>query len=250
MKTNYTLLILLVVLLMGSSIQRLEAQFGYKISNSIDLILGVDIGFRVIDTKNSSPESRAEYENRSNFETYKANYRFGLNYLHGISERLSIKSGIRLSNPGFSISGVEDIDIHQSLNTIEKQKNNNLGGFIYNYGYQLFEVPLGLRYTLTKNSCEPFFELGISNNLYWRTKIIRKKVGRGGYSTTVLKESEINRLNFVGFLSTGGNINLSQDFSLFSQLIARYQLNNLRKSELSERIVSIGLEFGVRRYIY
>ena len=250
MKTNYTLPILLVALLMGSSVQRLEAQFGYKISNSIDLIVGVDIGFRVIDTKNSSSAARAEYENRSKFETYKANYRIGFNYIHGIGERLSIKSGIRLSNPGFSVSGVEDIDINQSLNSIEKQKNNTLGGFIYNYGYQLFEIPLGLRYTLTKNNCEPFFELGISNNLYWRTKIIRKRVGRGGYSSEVIKESEINRLNFVGFISTGGNINLNEDFSLFSQLIARYQLNNLRKSELSERIVSIGLEFGLRRYIY
>jgi len=234
-------------MLICSSPQSLQAQFGYKISNSIDLILGVDFGFRIIENKNSSQAAAKEYQNRSEFETYKLNYRFGLNYLHGISKTLSIKTGVRLSNPGFSVQGAEDMDPNQNINTIEKTRMIQ-NASVFHYGYQLVEIPLGLRYTLAKNSCEPFFELGISTNLYWRTIVRRQKFNQNGYSSAIVHEPEINKLNYVGFLSMGGNINLSRNFSAFTQLIARYQLNNLRESELVEKIIGLGLEVGVRRY--
>lgn len=234
---------------MGCSTQPLVAQSWYKISNSIDLILGADIGFRTIHHQPANPAAEKEYQNRNALENYKMNYRFGLNYLHGISKTLSIKTGVRLSNPGFSISGVEDIDPTQNINTVEKRLSSNHEGSEFKYGYQLVEVPLGLRYTLTKRSCEPFFELGLATNLYWRTKVIRKKFDQRGNSTAIVKEAAIKKLNYVGFLSMGGNINLSQNFSGFTQLVARYQLNNFRESALVERIVSLGFEFGVRRYL-
>jgi len=254
-KINYNCT-LLITILICSSLQSLQAQFGYlpagrqvKISNSIDLILGADFGFRTIDKQNASQAATKEYQNRNELETYKMNYRFGLNYIHGVSKTLSIKTGIRLSNPGFSVQGIEDIDLNQSINTIEKQISTNQEGSVFHYGYQLVEIPLGLRYTLTKNSCEPFFELGISTNLYWRTIVRRQKFNQRGYSRAIIKEDEINKLNYVGFLSMGGNINLSRNFSAFTQLIARYQLNNLRKGKLVEKTFGLGLEFGVRRYI-
>ncbi len=250
MNIKPTLIIFLITGLICSSTPDLSAQWGPKISNSIDLILGVDMGFRIIDYNQTSQTGAREYQNRSEFETYKPNYRFGLNYVRGVSRSLSLKTGVRLSNPGFTISGVDDIDPTENINTIEKQLNTNRQGSDFKYGYQLIEIPLGLRYTLTKQTCEPFFEIGISTNLYWRTKIKRKRYNQSGFSTTIVHDKKIKKLNYVGFLSLGGNINLTPDFSGFTQLIARYQLNQLRESALSERIVSIGFECGIRRYIY
>lgn len=249
MKNKSNLSIFLMLLFIGAPFTFLKAQSWYKISNSIDLIVGVDIGTRIIDQKNNSQAARQEYENRSALETHKINYRIGINYMHGISKTFSIKTGLRLSNPGFSVLGVEDIDPNQNINTVEKQISSNQEGSVFKYGYQLVEIPLGLRYTLVKNTCEPFFELGISTNVYWRTKISRQKFNQRGYGHTTVQEKAINRLNYIGFLSVGGNINFTQKISGFSQLIARYQLNNFRESAIVERIVSLGLEFGIRRYL-
>lgn len=249
MKNKSFLSFFLIPIFIGFFSPFVEAQSGYKISNSIDLILGGDFGFRIIDQKNNSQAAIQEYENRSKLETYKINYRIGLNYIHGISKMFSIKTGVRLSNPGFSVLGVEEIDPNQNINTVEKQISRNQEGSTFKYGYQLVEIPLGLRYTLTKSTCEPFFELGVATNVYWRTKVSRQKFTQRGNGHQIVNEKEINRLNFIGFLSIGGNINFTQNISGFTQLIARYQLDNFRESALSEKIVSLGLEFGVRRYL-
>lgn len=252
MNIRSTFSILIIPFFIVLTIPTLEAQSWnnwYKISNSIDLVFGTDFGFRLIEQKDGSSAAAQEYQNRSEFETYKANLRFGLNYLHGISQRLSIKTGIRLANPGFTILGVEDIDPNQDINTIDKELNRNLEGSDFKYNYHFIEIPLGLRYTLTKNTCEPYFELGVATNLYRRTRISRKKFNQNGSASALVQEGSINKINYVGFFSLGGNINFTQNISGFTQLVARYQLNNLRDSAIIERMVGLGLEVGVRRYI-
>ncbi len=252
MNTQFTLSILLTSLFLCLSCPSLEAQSWnnwYKISNSIDVVFGTDFGFRLIDKKNSSPEAVLQYQNRSEFETYKSNLRFGLNYQHGISRRLSIKTGIRLANPGFTILGVEEINPNQDINTIEKELSSNLEGADFKYNYHFVEIPLAVRYTLTKNTCEPFFELGIATNLYRRTRITRKRFNQNSTTSALVQEGSIKRINYIGFFSLGGNINFTQNISGFTQLVARYQLNSLREGAIIERMVGLGLEVGVRRYL-
>jgi len=145
--------------------------------------------------------------------------------------------------------GIEDIDPNQNINTIENQLGTSQTASEFKYGYQLIEMPLGLRYTLTKNTCEPFFELGVSSNFYWRTMVRKKRHNQRGFSKAIVNEKQIKKLNYIGFFSMGGNINLTKHFSAYSQLIARYQFNSLRESEVVEKIISLGLEFGIRRYL-
>ena len=245
MKSNRIITFVAVALLSIASFNSMKAQRGYKISNSFDLVIGGDFGFRTIDYNESSQEGLVEYTNRNNFERHKLNYRIGINYMHGLSHNLSLKTGLRLSNPGFSISQVENIDPSQDINTIDKSFNSL--GSEYKYQYQFIEIPIGLRYSLTNSVCEPFLEGGISSNFYWRT-VVTEEFYEGGSKSTIVNE-EIKTLNYVAYVSVGGNFTISNRLSGFTQLIARYQLNDLRKSELIERIFSIGLEVGVRYYM-
>jgi hypothetical protein len=218
----------------------------YRQRHSIDLIIGGDLGFRIINGNMADEEVRTQYLNRKDHENYKVNYRFGFNYYHGINASLALKTGLRYANPGFIINSVAPYELEQDLNEIEKEYM--LRGPEYKYEYQILEIPLGMKYTMVGHTCEPYFEAGIAPT-YYRETIVREV----GYEDAYRKETSINEnihpWNFISFAAVGGNFNLSDHWSGFTQLTGRYQLNNLRKSILTERIISLGLEMGVRYYL-
>lgn len=241
-------LVLISLLLCSFFVQKIKAQARYKLSNSVDLIMGGDFGFRVINYDDANPEAVQQYNNRNQFENYKLNYRVGLNYIHGLNANFSLKTGIRFSNPGFTVTNVENFDPANDINTIEKEIKTGQIKNTFQYNYQLIEIPLGLRYTLTNGVCEPYFELGLAGNIYWQT-VVKTDRAVAEIPRSLTLEENINTFNYVGFLSVGGNFYLSEKLSGFTQLVGRYQFNNLRESELEERIVGLGIEIGVRRYL-
>ncbi len=218
---------------------------GYKQSNSIDIVLGGDFGFTFVRAEKTNPQGLEEMGNRRKHETFKLNSRFGFNYIHGISGNMSIKTGIRFANPGFAISSIEDFDINENINTVEKAYAYE--GAEYRYNYRLVEIPLGLRIGFVKSYCEPYIELGVATNFYWQT-IVEKRFNEGGKEKSEIKES-LRRINYISFFSAGGNFTISNNLSGFTQLVGRYQLNNLREGALVEKIVSLGLEIGIRYYL-
>lgn len=225
-----------------------EAQYGrqgWRQQDAIDIVVGGEFGLHLISGKTADESTAAMVHNRQGYENNKLNYRFGLNYYLGLSPSLSIKAGLRYANPGFATSPVEAFDPTQDINTVVKHFEPF--GSEYRYEYQMFEFPLGVKYTLINSVCEPYFEAGISPAVYWRTLVQQRSYG-GGTSFTEIEE-QINRVNFIGFLSVGGNLNLTQSLSGFTQLIGRYQLNNLRKGPVQERILGLGLEMGLRYYL-
>jgi hypothetical protein len=140
-----------------------QAQYGrqgWRQQDAIDIVVGGDFGFHLI-TGNSAEESTAALlSNRQDFENNKLNYRFGLNYNFGLSPTLSVKAGLRYANPGFTTSPVVAFDPEEDINTVKKQFEPF--GSEYRYEYQMFEMPLGVKYSLVNSVCEPYFEAGIS----------------------------------------------------------------------------------------
>ncbi len=213
-----------------------------KLGNSIDLVVGGDLGFRLIDGDNSTLEVQEKINNREQHETYKLNYRFGLNYCNGITENLQIKIGLRFTNPGFSIGAINSINPEEDINTIEKVYKQQ--GNEYRYKYQFIEIPLGLKYVISGTFCNPYIELGFSTNIYRRT-IVEEKYYEGGSRNQKINEN-IKKTNFISYVGFGGNFEIIESVSGFTQMIARYQLNNLRNDVIEERIISLGAEIGIR----
>ncbi|MEM8527421.1 MAG: hypothetical protein AAGG68_22460 [Bacteroidota bacterium] len=226
------------------NLQAQSSRFKSVQANSFDLIIGGDFGYRLIDGNTNDSKIAEVIANRERFENYKLNYRFGFNYYKGIGESLLAKIGIRFANPGFSTGSIEPIDLQQNINEIDKIYQQR--GTIYHYNYQIIELPVGLRYIVSWSLCKPYVEAGVAPNIYWRT-FIEEEHYQENHNTTIIEEP-INRFNFIGFLATGGDFIISKHLSGFTQLVGRYQLNNLRTSELEERILSMGFEVGIRFY--
>ena len=242
---NPLTILIIIPLILSFDLASQTRGLQYKLNNSLDFVFGGDIGFRLIsgDTKNGIVAT--EIENRKEFENYKFNHRFGFNFYQGLSESWSLKTGIRLSNPGFRIFSVSQINIQQDLNTIVKK--NDIKGFSYRYKYQFFEIPFGLKYVFARSWCESFLEFGISPSFY--TKTIIEETTYEGSSTKRGIEENIKSFNMIGFLSIGGDFAINKSFSGFSQLIARYQVNNLRSGSLKERLIGIGIELGIKKHL-
>jgi len=217
----------------------------YRQVSSIDVVIGGDFGFRLISGDTDNPEIFQKIENRKKEERHRTNYRFGFNYYHAISSRFLIKTGLRIANPGFSTSPINEIDISQDINSIKKVYYQQ--GPDYRYKYQLIEIPFGFKYAISRSFCNPYLEFGVASNFYLQTTVDKRVTERGFGRSTI--HEEINRINFISFLATGGDFRISNNVSGFSQLVARYQLNNLRQGELVEKIISVGMELGVRYHI-
>ncbi len=244
---NLTKRLALFVMLCLSTTISYSQYFGSnsKLSNSIGIVLGGDFGFRLISSSSTDAEVLDQVSNRGEAEKQKLNHRFGFNYYHGLGGSFALKTGIRIANPGFTISSINPIDIRANINSIKKSFEPN--SYSYRYQYQMIEVPIGIKYVFSKATCMPFIEFGIAPNFYQKTVIEELPYEGGSTKSSVVED--INKVNFFSFASMGGSFSISNNISGFTQLIGRYQLNNLRKGALEERVISLGLEVGVKYYL-
>ena len=215
----------------------LNAQSYNRLSNSLDFVIGGDFSYRTINLDPNS-EFLFQKENRESLERPMASYRLGINYNQGINSSWAIKTGLRYATAGFNISSAEPFDMDQDINQIDKKFS--VLGTDYKYNYRFIEIPIGIRYVLNKSICDPYVEFGLASNIYLHTNIYEND------SLKLSKKESISKFNYFGYVSVGGDFEINDQLKGFTQLIGRYQFNNLRESVLEERIVSLGLETGVR----
>lgn len=218
----------------------------YRQLSSIDLIIGGGLSFSRIETNSTKQQVLQEFNNRKQLERFKLNTRFGFNFYKGLNGSTSFKFGLRYANPGFQFVSVVPFNVSQDINTVEKEFIKDVGTN-YKYNYQILEVPLGIKYVFARSWCASFVELGIAPSFYRQT-VIEVIPAKGAASRIVLQEN-IKPFNFVAFLGLGGDFEIGDKFQGFTQIIGRYQINNLRGGTLIERVVDIGMEVGVRRLI-
>lgn len=174
-----------------------QSHWNTRPNNTIDLIAGVDLGFRLIAEDALNPELATQIYNRERLEQHKINYRFGINYYQGVGKNLCLKLGARWSNPGFRISEVAAFDVREDINLIEKEVL--FQGMHYYYNYQLIELLLGLRYIATQATCKPYFEVGIAPNFYLNT-LVQEAESLEETSVSIQIQEAITPISFIGFL--------------------------------------------------
>ena len=225
-----------------------QRQWSSKISNSIEVVIGVDLGFRQMSTNN--PMFESQLINRKRAESFKFNYNTGLNFNFGLTRKLAAKTGVRFSNPGFSISKVEKIEFSKDINEVIKMplgSGDKEGSFTYNVHYNLVQVPLGIKYIAEGGFCKPYFELGMLTSFYGKTRVT--EFDYYDERTDINLDENINRVNFISFIGVGGNYTISDNVSAFTQISANYQLNSLRIDAVDERLMSVGFAIGVKQYL-
>ena len=98
-----------------------------------------------------------------------------------------------------------------------------------------------------RSACTPYIELGFIPALYTSTLVTEESPS--GIKKTSSIDEYINPVNIMGFFTFGGDIALSQNTAAFTQLHGRYQLNDLRRNRLAERLISLGVDIGFRIYL-
>lgn len=244
------LIIIVLFIFFNNTLTGQKRGLVYRQASSIDFMVGGDFGLRLIGGDESIPEVFEVMTKRNAYEDFRLSTRFGINYYHGIGERFSLKTGIRIANPGFSISSIDPIDPEQNINSISKVYDSN--GTHYQFKYQMLVLPIGLKYIISeRGNCNPYVEFGISTNFYRKTiiegNIYESTSNKPIDQKTVIINEPISKTNFMGFVASGGDFALGRNLHGFSQLVARYQFNNLRPDSLiSEKLINLGLEVGMR----
>lgn len=210
--------------------------------HSIDIVTGGDYGFRSITGDRNNPTVPQLIANRQKNEVPKFNYRIGVNYSYFLTDKLFIKSGIRLSNPGFKTGLIADFDPTSNINLVEKIHQDD--GIEAQFEYIFLEIPTLIRYVYSGTWCRSFLEAGFSSNFYLHSIIT--KTHQDGTKERTITQEEIRRYNLIGNLSLGAEMEITKDIAWFIQLNGRYQFANLRRSQITERIGSAGVETGVR----
>ena len=176
------------------------------------------------------------------------NWRIGFNYNRKLSNRIFIKTGVRLANVGYKHQKVEGIRWPSEITPEGFMDDPTLPNIMQAFtNYSFIEVPLALRYEFNSTKFSPFVEMGVSPSYYLTTRIktvteIDSKVEtyRG------FNASEFSNIHMVGVASVGTNYNLISTFQLFGQVAYRYHFTRLVEAPITEHLYNYGVELGVR----
>jgi len=224
--------------------------FGFsQINSSVDFIFGIDYSYRYLNAINDNPQSLAFIENKEDKESPSLNWRAGFNYNKRISNRLSLKTGLRLST--ISYKGEKITGLRWG------SENDGMGGYQFDptlpheiqtiYEYWLVEIPVMGRMEFGNKKWSPFMEAGFAPSYYLTTNVKSK--------TDLGSESEFsNQSNFYKFqlavvVSAGVNYDLSDQLQLFTQVAYRQFFTNAHLTFFKEHLYAYGIELGIRKRI-
>lgn len=204
-------------------------------SSSIGIMGSLDYTYRYIDTKLYSKESG------------KLNYRLGINYDRKISNRCWIEVGVRYASVGYKIDE-KNIKWGSEYDTLKGMwiPNPDLPHKLTSYiDYLFIEIPVCLRYQLSKSKWNPYFIAGISPDFYINTKV--KNVTELYTTNNTEKTYFFKKLNFSAIVGFGFDYAITQNCEVFGQPSFRYYFTNIQNQPIEEYLYSFGIELGVRK---
>ena len=203
------------------------------------------MAFRLLQSASEDALTQEVLDRRNTLENYKFNLKFGLDYHLGFGRSYAFKMGLRYANPGFSVDGVSTWERNHEINS-EPWLQDHYGSNL-TYNYQMVEIPLGIKFSAYRSTCQPYVELGVAPTYYSKTIIREEKYD--GTRTKTSRDENLTRWNYVAFGTAGGNFSITKVLYGFTQIVARYQLNELRTDYIRERLLGLGLECGLRVYL-
>lgn len=211
--------------------------------NSIDFVLGVDQGFWLLSADSKEVTIRDQVQRRKDLEREKPAFRIGFNYNYALGQRLFLKSGLRLINPGYRSRNLLSVSAAEREQFPDFPSSSTQE---FNYNYLFLEVPLAMRYVYSRSWCKSYLEAGISGYYYLGTRIHDPETAGSTSSTNFHFQEQITSFSWMANLAIGAEFWVQNQIPVFIQLTGRYQLNNLVNEGIKERFVGLGIETGVR----
>ncbi len=221
-----------------------------QIKSSVDLMYGIDYTYRNLKTTSEDSTVLGIFEKRQAVEKGKLNWRFGFNYNQRLTNKVYIKTGLRLASIGYK--GEKQTDL--------RWPSENVGGeYVFDpnlphevqliYNYWFVEIPLALRFEYLDKKFTPFVEIGVSPSIFMTTKTISKTDIDTSSSFSKGNNQNFNKFQMVGVVSMGMSYQISDKFQVFGQPSFRYHLTKLVDAPIEEKLYNYGLEIGIRMKI-
>lgn len=241
MKANSLIILLMSIPFVGLA----------QMKHSVDLIGGVDYSYRHLSTSSEDATVIGIFDNRNNKESGKSNWRIGANYNLGLTEKIFLRTGLRLSSVGYKGEKRTDLRWPDETNVFgEWVPDPNLPREVQIiYDYWFIDIPIVGRFEISEQSLSPFVELGMSPSIYVTRRT--QSITDLGTDTNFQKGNvhNFNRLHLVGFASAGLNYSITDTYQLFGQAAFRYHLTKMVDAPISEYLFNYGIEFGIRRQL-
>lgn len=241
MKIKFTVTLILIIPIFGFS----------QINQAIDFISGIEYSYRNLTTSSEEEIVVEIMENRDDKESGRFNWRFGFNYNLRLSNKIFLKTGLRLASVGYK--GKKKTGLRWG------SEHDGMGGWIPDpnlpheiqlvYDYWFTEIPIAGRFEINQKKLTPFFELGISPSIYMTTRI--KSITDIGADSEFQNGDvqNFNKFHVVGFISFGLNYALNDKFQIFGQPTFRYHITKLVDAPINEHLFNYGVEIGIRKKI-
>ena len=241
MKVKLTTILILIIPMFG---------FG-QISQSIDIVSGIEYSYRNLTTSSEDEIVTKILESRDNEESGKFNWRIGFNYNRRLTNKLFLRTGLRLASVGYK--GEKRTGLRWG------SEYDGMGGWVPDpnlpheiqliYDYWFAEIPIAGRFELNEKKLAQFFELGISPSIYLTTRT--KSATDIGTDAEFQNDAihDFNKVHIVGFVSFGLNYSINEKYQFFGQPILRYHFTKLADRPIAEYLFNYGIEIGIRRKI-
>ena len=222
-----------------------------QFNSSIDLIIGMDYSYRNLNTSSNEGIVISILEKRDSAETGKLNGRLGFNFNKRLTNKLHLKTGIRLASIGYKgekKTGLKWGSEHDGMGGWTPDPNlPHEIQFIDDYWF--IEIPIAGRYEFGERKLIPYIELGASPSFFLKTRT--KTITDISTETRFHSEEPLpfNKFHLVGNVSFGANYLISENMQVFGQPIFRYHLTKLVDAPIKEYLYDYGIEIGIRRKI-
>ncbi len=213
-------------------------------------VFSIDYGYRYLsesgnmsDCGNSIPPDEI-MESRNNRESWRWNYRAGVDFHFRLSDRWWLKTGLRAARMGYDGGTISGFTWPSEFETGEYVFDPTLPHSVhYTYDYWFLEIPITGRYVFSKGRWAPYAEMGVSPMIHL------KSVHQANYDVGPDHKSTYQScppINLFAQAAVGVQYETGSGRQLFVQPTYRLQLNSLKDVQIEERLFAFGLEFGAR----
>ncbi len=218
-----------------------------QINQSIDFIGGIEYSYRNLTTSSNDATVLATLKNLDDKESGKFNWRIGFNYNRRLTNRLFLRTGLRLASVGYKGEKITGLHWGSEENGTTDPSLPHEIQVVADYWFA--EIPIVGRFELNEKKLAPFFELGISPSIYLTTRT--KEITDIGTDAKFRNNdaNNFNKVHIVGFLSFGINYSINERFQFFGQPSIRYHFTKLADKPIEEYLFNYGIEIGIRKRI-
>ncbi|MCB0652842.1 MAG: outer membrane beta-barrel protein, partial [Saprospiraceae bacterium] len=133
-----------------------------QFNSSIDLAVGLDYSYRNLSTSETDEIHNTIIEIRKQ-ERAKTGLRFGFNYNKRLAKKLVFKTGLRYASKGYKSEKKGGLRYESEYATgVYVLDPSLVHEYQYVYNYWFLELPLAVRFELSKKKFSPYIETGLS----------------------------------------------------------------------------------------